>query len=1013
MKIKRHNGLYDAKLLVGVGLLLVFLFVLSRLSSSKRELSKGILIEKMEAPGAFKATNLEAITFDEFLDTYAQQGYTVLLASYDDIKQNVDKAVIRLNDMGSTALDSLKFRDSYAGVIKDGAIVMEMRRSDSLASLTYKNFLINGLGFAKKKQPGTPIGFSYIEGFTGNKTALTSKLQRGLHVLAYKNNEEFIKETISYHFDLHGEKNPSSKGIKKIFLPVQDKLTIEIEEDDFKKIKKKRQEALDYGLLLTYDQDWVPATINFQGKEYNAEIRLKGDWTDHLVHKNKWSYKVKLDNGTILGTNKFSVQTAAARNYMGEWMFHHLLKKKDVIALRYSFLNVAVKINGEKQAQSMYNNVGVMAFEEGFTKYLLENNRRKESVILKIDESLGWEDFKKGGRNFSSATLPISAFGMNKILKDSTKYKQFIQAKDMLHSYYLSKKAPPSSIFDYDKFAYWDAVATYTAGTHGHALHNQRFYYNPTTSLLEPVAFDALGYYYAEKPFAIQYSFPEDPMYRKAVLSKLNELIQVPSEEIERLFLQENFMESSDILSTEYPQKATELKDAMRKRHEKIKAFYSLSHPLDIYLESMDQEKTVLNFRNVAKMDIEVISINYKKKNLIGLSNPIYIKENSFKKDTLEIREGAFNAFFDKAAKTTDRSKFQFISVNYRIVGTNQIKSENIIPYPYHNAAYTTDDVMRKPMNAAHFPFMKIDESSKTVNFLKASDPWKLSKPLRIEKGYKVIVPAGFEMDIEEGGLIISKSPVYFNGEKAALIRIYSSSRNGGGMVVLQASEKSRLNHTIFDGLKNPSYGKWGITGAVTFYESAVELRNVRFQNNGCEDALNIVRTNFTMDNTYFYNTKSDAFDGDFVTGNITESYFENLGNDGVDVSGSDISLSGVKVKGAGDKAISIGENSRAAIRKTEITDSEIGVNTKDLSTTTIDGLDIRNTRLAFTAFQKKDEFGEGSIVANNVNTAGVDKLFLIEENSSMVFNGKEIFEKTKAVKDKMYGNDFGRKSER
>ena len=770
---------------------------------------------------------------------------------------------------------------------------------------------------------------------------------------------------------------------------------------------------MDLGLLLTYDEDWVKAKVSYQGKEYKAEIRLKGDWTDHLVHKNKWSYKVKLDDGTILGTNKFSVQTAAARNYMGEWMFHQLLKKEDVIALRYSFLNVAVIIEGKGQAEPLYNNVGVMAFEEGFTKYLLENNRRKESVILKIDESLGWEDFKKGGRNFSNPTLPISAFEMNKILKDSIKYNQFIQAKDMLHSYYINKKAAPSSIFDYDKFAYWDAVATYTAGTHGHALHNQRFYYNSTTSLLEPVGFDALGYYYAEKPFEVQYSFPEDQAYRNLVLSKLNELMQISYEEIDNLFLHENYIEASDILSLEYPEKSEELKNLMRERYKKIKSIYSLSHPLDIYLESIDENSIALNFRNVTKMDIEVLGINYKKKSLISLSDGIYIKEGSFKKETLKIREGAFNAFFDKVAKTTDRSKFQFISVRYRMVGTDEIKSEKIIPYPYNDDTYTEKDVMRMPMKAANFPFMKVDEKTKTVHFSKAAEPWKLAEPLRIEKGYKVVVPSGFQMDIDEGGLIISKSPIYFNGEKESPIKIFSSSGKGGGIIVLQTRQKSILNHTIFDGLKNPSYGKWAVTGAITFYESPVLFQNVSFKNNGCEDALNIVRTNFTMDGGYFQNTKSDAFDGDFVTGEITKSFFENLGNDGIDVSGSTISLNDVKVKGAGDKAISIGEKSSAMIENVEISDCEIGVNTKDLSTTTIDGLEIENTRLAFTVFQKKEEFGAGSIVANSVHTIGVNKLFLIEENSSMVLNGKQIRTKTKAVKDKMYGNDYGRKSER
>ena len=1013
MKIKRHSGPFEAKFLFGITGLILLFCLLSLLSPVETAKGSSMPKNKLESAGLFRSQNVEAVDFMGFLDEYAQNGYTILLASYDDIKTNLGDAEGKLKSLGSRQMDSVKFRDSYAGVIQDGRFVKEKRSSDSMATVAHDNFLISGLGFGKKRIDTAAVGITYVEDISNNRTSFTNRLARGMHALVYRNNGQFIKEVTSFHFDLHAEKNPSSGGVKKSFLPLQDKLTIDIEEEDFKEIKEKRKEALGFGLLLTYDDDWVPAKIKYQGKEFKAEIRLKGDWVDHLVHKNKWSYKVKLDNGAIMGTNKFSVQTAAARNYMGEWMFHHLLKKGDVVALRYSFLKVAVNVRSKDSGRALYSNVGVMAFEEGFTKYLLENNRRKESVILKIEESLGWEDFKKGGRNFSNPTLPISAFEMNKILKDSVKYNQFLQAKDMLHSYYLSKKEAPSTIFDYDKFAYWDAVATYTAGTHGHALHNQRFYYNPTTSLLEPVGFDALGYYYAKKPFEVQYSFPEDQAYRNLVLTKLHTLMESTHEDIENLFLQENYLEASDILSSEYPDKKGDLEGLMRERHEKIASIYDLSHPLDIYLEEIGKNKMVLNFRNVTKMDIEILGLKYKKKDLIRLPEPLFVQEGSFKKDTLDIREGAYNVFFDKTVKSTDKSKFQYISVLYRMVGATDIKTEKIIPYPYHDQEYARKDIMRKKMELSRFPFLEVDETKKTLYFTKGDTPWQLTEPLRIDKGYQVIVPAGFEMDIAEGGFVVSKSPMFFNGQKESPIRIFSSSGKGGGLVVLQNMEKSVVRNTIFDRLKNPLYGKWSVTGAVTFYESPVELYNVTFQNNHCEDALNIVRTHFKMEGTHFYNTKSDAFDGDFVTGNITQSSFENLGNDAIDVSGSNISLNNVRVTGAGDKAISIGENSMATMKEVGIADSEIGVNTKDLSITEIDGLNIKNTRLAFTAFQKKEEYGAGKIVADNVISFEVDEMYLIEENSSMTLNGKEIMTKVRAVKDKMYGNDYGRKSER
>lgn len=1013
MKIKRHNNLYRWRIFLAIiGLLIVFSLV-TALGSNSDKTSDTLFSNNLDESQLTEGQPEAAINFEDFLNKYANDGYTILLSSFDDIIGSSSFVQKKLEELGSTISDSLKHRDSYVAVIKDGHLIMEEKSSDSLVTIMHHNFQISGLGYDKKKKKEQTPGIVYVEDVTDDVIAQISDMKRGMYALVYRNDNSQIKETIRYNFDFFADENTSSSGLKKITNVKANGLIITVDEADFSKIKKKRAAAIDLGLLLAEDDDWVKAKVAYQGKEFKAEVRLKGDWTDHLLHKNKWSYKVKLDDGTILGTNKFSVQTAASRNYMGEWMFHELLKKGDVIALRYSFLPVTVLVEGEDQASSLFNNVGIMAFEEGFTKYLLENNGRKESVILKIDESIGWEDFKKGGRSYANISLPISAFEMSKILKDSTKYNQFLHARDLLHSYVVSKDVAASSLFDLDKFAYWDAVATYTAGTHGHALHNQRFYYNPTTSLLEPVGFDALGYYQTKAPFKVQFSFPEDQSYRALVQQKLHSLMQTSYVDIERIFLQENYIEASDILSSEYAQKTKELQNLMRERHKKIEGIYLLNHPMDIYLEKIDNSNIILNFRNVIQFDIEILGLKYKKKNLTQLSQPLLIKQGAFEKDTLNIFEGAFNTFFDKSSKNTNKSKFQEITVQYRYVGTEQVKTKKVIPYPYYDKDYAEKDVMQKKMDYSHFPFMQIDETDKTIHFIKAASPWVLSEPLRIDKGYKVVFAAGFEIDINAGGLIISKSPVFFNGTKETPIKIFSTSGKGGGMVVLQNDLKSSIKHTSFDGLKNPVYGSWSVTGAVTFYESSVDLKNVSFKNNDCEDALNIVRSSFTMDSTYFYNTKSDAFDGDFVTGNINNSFFEELGNDGIDVSGSQITMKNIEIKGAGDKAISIGEKSSATIEQTRISRSAIGVNTKDLSTTDIDGLEIEDTRLAFTAFQKKEEYGAGKIVANNVITSAVTEMYLIEELSTMFLNGKEITKKIKGVKNKMYGNDYGRKSER
>ncbi len=162
------------------------------------------------------------------------------------------------------------------------------------------------------------------------------------------------------------------------------------------------------------------------------------------------------------------------------------------------------------------------------------------------------------------------------------------------------------------------------------------------------------------------------------------------------------------------------------------------------------------------------------------------------------------------------------------------------------------------------------------------------------------------------------------------------------------------------------------------------------------------------MENSSISNTQSDAFDGDFVTGEINSCEFENLGNDAIDVSGSDITILNVRISNAGDKGISAGENSRLQVRGTSISESSIGIAGKDLSIVLLDTISIENTKLGFTAYQKKSEFGPSRIIAKSVEMKGVETDYLIENTSTLIIGNDTIMTKQDDVKSKMYGVEFG-----
>ena len=100
---------------------------------------------------------------------------------------------------------------------------------------------------------------------------------------------------------------------------------------------------------------------------------------------------------------------------------------------------------------------------------------------------------------------------------------------------------------------------------------------------------------------------------------------------------------------------------------------------------------------------------------------------------------------------------------------------------------------------------------------------------------------------------------------------------------MIQAKEESEMRHVLFDHLNTLNYKGWVLTGAVTFYESDVRMRNCVFQNNHCEDGLNIVRSKFDLESCTVQHAPFDAFDADFCSGVVRNSQFIDSGNDGLD----------------------------------------------------------------------------------------------------------------------------------
>tara|TARA_B100000212_G_scaffold333321_1_gene302638 strand:+ start:2451 stop:5114 length:2664 start_codon:yes stop_codon:yes gene_type:complete len=851
------------------------------------------------------------------------------------------------------------------------------------------------LKYISKKSSKFILFFSFISIYTGLILAISSpKLRNSI--------KDSLPSEIKYELKkFRYAKNPIS-WIKGISTPVE-KIFIDIKFKNYQKLERKRSEALKTGILITNQDDFVNATLRKSDKTLKAKIRLKGDFTDHLQHK-KWSFRVKIRDGlTLNNMNKFSLHDPVTRNYLWEWVYHKLLKEEGVPSLNYSFVDLTV--NGES--------LGIYAIEEHFDKILIESNLFREGPIVSLSENYMWEDRAKSQKEKIPQRLTNNEYYYNsepkvfkesKTIKNQILKKQFLKASQLLNGFYEGK-LKTSDVFSIEHLAKYFAITDLINSWHGTNWHNQRFYYDPIMSKLIPIGFDGMGgkyegaFGYEEVPNSLsidrflsgrmkELPFFDDPIFIEAYVSNLERISK--KEYLDNFFykVNEEFINSANKLKKSYPQIS---EDNLRKRiYEFQRIIDSHLNPLpellNIYVQSYSASQIDFAIGNKHFLPIKLLEV-YSNNEFIGnISKDSYIKPKK-RFDLIEYNNFSIKNKFASLKNTeeffSDTNKN--LKIKYKILGSSKVREQIIKSYPRLNSELVQNDLIRKKSNIDKFNFIKVDKENKNIYFEKGN--LLINEPLIIPENHKVIVGKGTIITLEENGLIFSKSPIELSGTKLEPIKIIAEN-SGQGLVVINAYKKSLIENVIFDNLSTPNFENWTVPGAVTFYYSPVEILNSTFKDNQSEDGLNIVKSTFSIKNTKFIRTFSDALDIDFSDGTIENMIIYKPGNDGLDISGSKVSLTNMNVEAAGDKAISIGEASELNAFDSRVKDSFIALASKDSSKVNINNLFIESTDIGFTLFKKKNEYSIPSqINIKNLNYKNVNELYLSSNDSKLIID--------------------------
>jgi len=798
-------------------------------------------------------------------------------------------------------------------------------------------------------------------------------------------------------------------------------LHIYAEPEHLNYFNAKRIEAFDKGVLVNEAEDYSGIVI-FDGDDFlNGEFRLKGDLMDH-IQGDKWSFRIKLQKDFAWNNLRtFSVQDPTTRNFLHEWLAHQIFDRENVLTTRYGF--VPLVLNDQSK--------GIYAWEEHFEKHLVESRNRREGPIIRFDETLFWNRIMEF--NQTEKLWDVDYFGAAKITpfkegsttSDSLKTRQAVEAQKLLLQY-KNWSMPVSEIFDIDILARYYALMDITQAYHGFTWHNQRFYFNPVTCLLEPIAFDG---------------FIETGVYRRIeepVISLLNPA-KIESFRKEELLLYQVFTDS--LFNKKYLNYLKAYSDPVY-IEQIIDEYSHESDSLEILIR-MEFPYYRFNFdfirqqAELIKENLEDIAANIPK---LGKAFS-EVNREKFKKQftaeaNIELTPLMVHAYFDKSSGEMEILNYHGseISVFGALISDNLPASFSprvaVAAYDGLNPGRASVQVQGEPYRVifsagnetleaevSHWSFS--DELSTRQQLIRSSGlsalPWQgdsvvfdgdytFSSDVYVPANTPVVFRPGTKINLTEGAGFFSFSAIQSEGEEGNLVEILSGDKTSQGFHVLQTSERSVLNYTRFFQLGSINKGGWQTPSAVTFYEADVDFYDCIFESNvNCDDALNTVRSDFLTDNCQFINAFADAFDSDFCTGEVINCTFVNIGNDAIDFSGSQVSISGCKMFQISDKAISGGENSNLIVENCTIEKATIGVASKDLSHVELNNIKMTNTVYGFVVFIKKPEYGPATITARNIEMKNNMVLHQIEEGSKLIFEGTNIHGREKDLATKLY----------
>lgn len=773
---------------------------------------------------------------------------------------------------------------------------------------------------------------------------------------------------------LKKRQNSESEPIKSIDLIIK--------FSNYKKILDDRSNAILTGFLTN------PRTVNgivkYQGNEYDAKIRLKGDLGDHWLSAKRISLRISLkDDQTIFGINKFSLQKPRARQYPYEHAFQNTLRANGNLGAIHDFAKVT--LNGESW--------GIMNVEENISKQLLEKSGVKNSLVFRFSNDDKWLKYDKQFED----PYPFFRYSDPKLIttvqQQSKHFTDLIQRKRF--TYVLEQRLKKNHSHLYSLEPHMKALLAAFVWNNAHTLNNtnSRYYFNPYILELEPITMDQGIFSTLPNQFIGWDRGKLSEVYNQVLLSA-KQNIEIDSYlEFLHSFSQNLELELNKFHQY-FPMDAYKTNDVILKNIEYIEKNKGVFKQWFLDFEPADDEATLVDKPTglEARAFNEHLHVRHYDDGRLMVFNllPEAVQLNQVIHKGLEID------MIPISIPGYSKDSYEPFEIKTNILGIQDTEIKIVSSYLGNIRvidAYPTlisEDIFNPLLNstAHNFDFIaKISDG----NWKVSTGEWIVDKPLVVFGD--ILFAEGTKLKFSDNAYLVVKGGINVLGSPSSPVVFESVGSHWKGIYVLGSPiSKSFIKNAVFKNTSGLNDGLLSLTGGVNFYAGTVKMDAVLFQLSSAEDSLNIVNAEIDIANVSIINSFSDGFDCDYCKGKITNSLFDGMGGDGLDFSGSSVSLDKLTFKNIKDKALSVGEASSIKISNTSMQNIGVGIAAKDGSYASATNIAISNYALhAAMTYSKKNYYDLfSSLEISNSDINGPNP-FLRQTGTSLIVDSNSI----------------------